>query len=85
MKTRLLYFASVREKTGTSEELVELPEWVGCVADLIDWQRRRGDEFAAAFAEGNRIRTAIDQQHAAADAPLAGAHEIAFFPPVTGG
>ncbi|MFL1876482.1 MoaD/ThiS family protein, partial [Hansschlegelia beijingensis] len=28
---------------------------------------------------------AIDKRHARADAPIAGAREIAFFPPMTGG
>ncbi|WP_425283219.1 MoaD/ThiS family protein [Methyloceanibacter methanicus] len=31
------------------------------------------------------MRAAVDQTHARADASIAGATEIAFFPPVTGG
>jgi molybdopterin synthase sulfur carrier subunit len=31
------------------------------------------------------IRTAIDHAHVKADATIAGAREIAFFPPMTGG
>jgi sulfur-carrier protein len=31
------------------------------------------------------IRAAIDQAHVKADATIAGAREIAFFPPMTGG
>jgi molybdopterin synthase sulfur carrier subunit len=31
------------------------------------------------------IKAAIDQRHARHDAAIAGAREIAFFPPVTGG
>ena len=31
------------------------------------------------------IRTAIDHSHVKPDAPIAGAREIAFFPPMTGG
>lgn len=85
MTTRLLYFASVREAIGTGEETVELPAGVATVADLLAWQRRRGDAFADAFAEGQRIRIALDQQHAAPDALIGGISEIAFFPPVTGG
>jgi molybdopterin synthase sulfur carrier subunit len=85
MKTRLLYFASVREKIGANEESVELPAALTTVADLVAWQRQRGEAFADAFAEGNRIRIAVDQEHAGNDASIAGASEIAFFPPVTGG
>jgi molybdopterin synthase sulfur carrier subunit len=31
------------------------------------------------------IRAAIDRTHVQPDAPIAAAHEIAFFPPMTGG
>jgi molybdopterin synthase sulfur carrier subunit len=85
MKTRLLYFAWVREKTGMAEEELELPAGLATVGDLLAWQRERGDPFSEAFADGQTIRVALDQRHAALDAPLEQAREIAFFPPVTGG
>jgi sulfur-carrier protein len=85
MTVKLLYFAWVREKAGCAEELVELPEGVATVADLIGWLKTRGEGYAAAFARGDLIRTAINQTHVKHDTPVAGAREIAFFPPVTGG
>jgi molybdopterin synthase sulfur carrier subunit len=45
----------------------------------------RGPEFEHAFARSEVIRAAIDLSHVRHDAHLAGAREIAFFPPVTGG
>ncbi len=83
--TRLLYFAWVKEKTGIASEDVELPEDIGTVADLIAWLKTRGPEFEHAFERHEAIRAAIDQTHVRADAPIGGAREIAFFPPVTGG
>jgi len=83
--TKLLYFAWMREKTGRAEEQVELPDGVETIADLIAWQKARGPDFAAAFEREDVIRAAIDHEHVAHDAPVAGAREIAFFPPVTGG
>lgn len=83
--TRLLYFAWVKEKTGIASEDVELPDSAGTVADVIAWLKTRGPEFENAFAQEETIRAAIDQTHARADASIAGAKEIAFFPPVTGG
>jgi len=85
MSVRLLYFAWVREKTGIAEETVEVPQSVETVSDLIAWLRQRGPEFEAAFERPQIIRAALDQAHADHDRPLAGAREIAFFPPVTGG
>lgn len=85
MTVTLLYFAWVREKTGIAEETVEIPEHVDTVSDLIVWLRTRGPEFAAAFEEDTVIRAAVDQSHVDHDSAVAGAREIAFFPPVTGG
>jgi molybdopterin synthase sulfur carrier subunit len=82
---RLLYFAWVKEKVGLSAEDVDVPSDVSTVAELIDWLKTRGPEFAHAFERSNTIRAAIDQTHARHDAKIGGAREIAFFPPVTGG
>jgi molybdopterin synthase sulfur carrier subunit len=82
---QLLYFAWVREAVGLDAEQVALPAGVGTVAALLDWLARRSPGHAAALADRARIRVAVDQQFAAADTPIAGAHEIAIFPPVTGG
>lgn len=83
--TRLLYFAWVKEKTGVASEDIELPGDIATVAELIAWLKTRGPEFENAFAQEETIRAAVDQTHTKADAPIAGAKEIAFFPPVTGG
>jgi molybdopterin synthase sulfur carrier subunit len=82
---KLRYFAWVREKTGRSEEDVVLPGSVATVAELVVWLKSRGPEFEEAFRRPNVVRAAINQTHVKPEASLAGAREIAFFPPVTGG
>ena len=82
---RLLYFAWVKEKVGKSSEDIALPPGIATVGELIAWLKTRGPEFANAFAREEVIRAAIDRSHARHDAPIGGAREIAFFPPVTGG
>ncbi|MGE0850146.1 MAG: molybdopterin converting factor subunit 1 [Hyphomicrobiaceae bacterium] len=82
---RILYFAWVREKTGKPEEIVDLPPGVGTVQELVAWLKGRGPEYAEAFARGDVIRAAVDKVHVKPTAKVAGAREIAFFPPVTGG
>ena len=82
---RVLYFAWVKEKVGVAEEEIEPPAGVVTIAELIDWLKARGPEFADAFAKSEVIRAAIDRIHVRHDAKIAGAREIAFFPPVTGG
>lgn len=85
MATTLKYFAWVRERVGTGEETLELPDTAVTVSDVIAWLSLRDEGYANAFEQREIIRVAIDQTHVGHDAVVAGAREIAFFPPVTGG
>jgi molybdopterin synthase sulfur carrier subunit len=85
MTVKLVYFAWVREKIGKASEVVDLPANALTIDDLVQWLRARGPEYLAAFERPEIVRAAIDQAHVKPSAPLAGAREIAFFPPVTGG
>jgi molybdopterin synthase sulfur carrier subunit len=82
---KLRYFAWVRERIGKPEEDIELPASVATIADLIGFLAQRGEEYAHAFENPKVIRAAIDRTHVRADRAIAGAREIAFFPPMTGG
>jgi molybdopterin synthase sulfur carrier subunit len=82
---KVVYFAWVRERIGKVEETVEPPAAVRTVGDLIGWLSTRGDEYAYAFETPKVIRAAIDHTHVRPDTVIAGAREIAFFPPMTGG
>jgi sulfur-carrier protein len=82
---KLVYFAWVRERIGRSEEEVALPPEIGTVADLVGWLRGRGEGYGYAFEDPGVVRAAIDRAHAKPEASIAGAREIAFFPPMTGG
>ena len=80
---RVLYFAWVREAIGRDEEAVDAGN-AATVGALID-RLAATEPYATAFAERDRLRAALDQRFVALDAPLAGAGELAIFPPVTGG
>jgi sulfur-carrier protein len=82
---KILYFARIRQIAGRGSEEIDVPETVKTVSELIDFLSARDEGLAAAFAERRTVRAAIDQNHVALDAPISGAREIAFFPPVTGG
>jgi sulfur-carrier protein len=85
MIVKLVYFAWVRERVGKPEETIALPASVVTVADVVAWLKTRGEEYAYAFENAPLIRAALDKTHVKHDAPVAGASEIAFFPPMTGG
>jgi molybdopterin synthase sulfur carrier subunit len=82
---KVKYFAWVRERIGKAEETIEPPADVRTVGELITWLTAQGEGYAYAFEKPKVIRTAIDQTHVQPDAAIAGAREIAFFPPMTGG
>ncbi|WP_421913691.1 molybdopterin converting factor subunit 1 [Mesorhizobium sp.] len=84
-KTRLIYFAWVRERIGMAEEDVQLPAGIETVADLLRWLKSRGEEYEQALQYPDVIRVAINQEHVDHREKIAGAREIALFPPMTGG
>ena len=49
------------------------------------WLAGRGEEYAHAFENPKVIRAAIDRATCVPMPRIAGAREIAFFPPMTGG
>jgi sulfur-carrier protein len=82
---KIKYFAWVRERVGKAEETIEPPASVRTVDDLMAWLTRQGEAYAYAFEKPLIIRAAIDHAHVKSDTAIAGAREIAFFPPMTGG
>ncbi len=79
----VLYFAWVRERIGLPKERIETQ--AATVNDLIAELCAREERYAMAFSDISALRVAIDQELTDFDAPLDGAREVAFFPPMTGG
>ena len=84
MNVRILYFAGLREAVGQSTEQIALPAGVGSVGQLHAHLAARGGAWEA-LATTKNLRTAVNQQMVAMEAPLQDGDEVAFFPPVTGG
>ncbi|MFG1211425.1 molybdopterin converting factor subunit 1 [Xanthobacter flavus] len=82
---KVLYFAWLRERVGLAEEEVAPPVEVVTVADLARWLAAQDEAHAHAFDTPAVVRAAIDRRHVKPDSAIAGAREVAFFPPMTGG
>ena len=82
---KLVYFAWVRERIGLAEEEVSPPADVVSVRDLLAWLKKRGEGYEAALLHPEAIRVAINHEHVNHRETIAGAREIALFPPMTGG
>lgn len=79
---QVLYFAALRELTGQSEELLELPASVRTVADFVAHVQRVRPALSGKLAS---VRIAVDEAFADADEPLGAVRTIALIPPVAGG
>jgi sulfur-carrier protein len=79
----LRYFAWLRERIGEGGETVETG--AATVAELVEELRGREERYALAFSDMRAVRVAVDQEIVGLDAPIGGAREVAFFPPMTGG
>jgi len=77
MRIRVLLFAGLREKTGTGEMILELPD--GC--RLSDLQGRLGLEKQT----WSPLAFAVNQSYVPSDTPLKDGDEVALIPPVAGG
>lgn len=85
MKIQLRFFASMREKLGCSEEIVDLPAQIKNVGEVREYLIARGGVWADVLAEGRALRMAYNLQITGSDTQIEDGAEVAFFPPVTGG
>lgn len=83
MVVDVLYFAWLRERIGQPRERIKTE--AATVRDLVAQLVAMDAWHAAALGDLKAVRIALDQELADLDAPLAGAREVAFFPPMTGG
>ncbi|MET0241253.1 MAG: molybdopterin converting factor subunit 1 [Sphingobium sp.] len=81
----IVYFAWVRDRVGAAEESVAHPGADCTIGELLDHLAATGGGHAAAFADRDRLRAALDQEYVSLDTPIGSARELAIFPPVTGG
>ena len=82
---KILYFARLRQIIGRGQDEIEVPAEINTIRALIEFLRGRDSSLAEALSDVRTLKVAINQKHASLDASLDGAHEVAFFPPVTGG
>ena len=85
MKIQLRFFASMREKLGCSEELVDLPEQINTVGEVRQYLIARGGVWSEVLAEGRALRMAYNLEMTGTETLIEDGAEVAFFPPVTGG
>lgn len=78
MLVRIRLFAQLRERAGSGELSVELPEGA-LVRDAL------AADAVASLAAGLPLVMAVNREYAGEDAPLSAGDELALIPPVSGG
>ncbi|MQC26555.1 MAG: molybdopterin converting factor subunit 1 [Chloroflexi bacterium] len=80
-KVELLFFATLKEKAGTTRSSMEIPE----KASVKEFKSLLREKFPALPAGGSSILVAINREYAFDDEEIPKDAEIALFPPVSGG
>jgi molybdopterin synthase sulfur carrier subunit len=75
-RVTIRYFASLRERLGRTEEVLDLED-IRTVAEV--WARATGEPLPA------NTLAAVNLEYADFSQTLRDGDEVAFFPPVTGG
>ena len=81
MKAHVKLFAILREKAGTSELTLELPE-DSTVADLLKEINQR---YPTLLEGASHTMVAVNTEYARESHPLHDGDEVALIPPVSGG
>lgn len=76
MTIAVRYFASIRERLGKNQDIVE-SRGLTTVADV--WNK------SAQIPLPENVLAAVNMEYARPDRPVQDGDEVAFFPPVTGG
>jgi len=84
MKIKILYFGRPSEKLQLSEEMVDLPQNIATLGELLAWLRTRGEVWTQELTEA-RIKCAINQEFSGSSAKIKEHDEIALFSPISGG
>ena len=79
----VLYFSWLRERLGISQESID--SRAGTVAELVAELMALDDDHAIVFKDTESLRVAVDKTMGDFETSIVGAHEVAFFPPMTGG
>ena len=79
------YFSWVRDLAETPEEIIELPDKVSNVEELIEYLISLNKRYEKIFAKKSIIKIAVNKTYVDSSTKINNTDEIAFFPAVTGG
>ncbi len=79
------YFSWVRDIADKSSEIIDIPNDVRTVDQLINYLSSLDKKYEEIFSKKKLIKIALNKSYVTTNAKIKNSDEIAFFPPVTGG
>ena len=79
------YFSWIKEHIGKPEEIIELPDNVTTISELMNYLNNLNDDYKKVFEKKDLIKIAVNKTYCSIETKISDNDEIAFFPPVTGG
>ena len=81
---KIIYFASIKESLGISEEKIILKK--SCtVLELIEILIKKDKKYEFVFSNLAKVKCAVNSSYVDFNTVVYDKDELAFFPPVTGG
>jgi molybdopterin converting factor subunit 1 len=80
-KVKVLFFATLRDKTGVGQSEIELPE----MANVAGLKQALLAKFPQLPRNGSTLLVAVNKEYAFDEEVIPAGAEIALFPPVSGG
>ena len=81
---KIIYFASIKESLGISEEKIILKK--SCtVLELIEILIKKDKKYKFVFSNLAKVKCAVNSSYVNFNTVVSNKDELAFFPPVTGG
>jgi molybdopterin converting factor subunit 1 len=81
MVVKVLFFATIRERTGVKEVQIELPE----NSQVVDFKEKLVQQFPSLAVGMSSTLVAVNREFAFDDQIIPEDAELAVFPPVSGG
>ena len=81
---KIIYFASIKESLGISEEKIILKK--SCtILELIEILIKKDKKYKFVFSNLAKVKCAVNSSYVNFNTVVYDKDELAFFPPVTGG
>ena len=81
---KIIYFASIKESLGISEEKILLKK--SCtILELIEILVKKNKKYKFVFSNLAKVKCAVNSSYVNFNTVVYDKDELAFFPPVTGG